>query len=79
MYCPRCLKKSKTKVIDSRLQSNQVIRRRRQCKSCRHRFTTWESRMNLYSREDLLKKSQKELNKIKKQAQKIVDGINKNE
>jgi len=43
MYCPKCKLKMKTKVIDSRLQSNQVVRRRRLCCHCGYRFTTWES------------------------------------
>lgn len=43
MYCPFC-KATDTKVIDSRLvaDGNQV-RRRRECLSCKERFTTFES------------------------------------
>ncbi len=77
MLCPKC--KSKTKVIDSRLQSNQIVRRRRECPECNYRFTTWESPMNMDTREVLLKKPQRELDKIKKQAQTIVNDINKGE
>jgi len=43
MHCPFC-KATDTKVIDSRLvaEGNQV-RRRRECLSCKERFTTFES------------------------------------
>lgn len=40
MICPQCTG-GQTAVIDSRLAS-ETVRRRRQCKSCRHRFTTFE-------------------------------------
>ncbi len=40
MRCPVCLGQS-TKVLDSR-DSGETIRRRRQCQSCGHRFTTRE-------------------------------------
>jgi len=88
MYCPKCkpegtvgitLPSMKTKVIDSRMQSNQIVRRRRKCQNCNHKFTTWESPMNIDLRETLLKRPREKLNKIKKQAQEIIDGINKNE
>jgi transcriptional repressor NrdR len=40
--CPFCAKE-KDKVIDSRLSKDgEAIRRRRQCLSCRRRFTTYE-------------------------------------
>ena len=42
MRCPKCRTKSRTKVIDSRLQAGQKVRRRRQCLTCAHRFTTFE-------------------------------------
>ncbi|MBF0779686.1 MULTISPECIES: transcriptional regulator NrdR [unclassified Granulicatella] len=42
MQCPRC-KYSSSRVIDSRpAEENTVIRRRRECEECRHRFTTFE-------------------------------------
>ena len=42
MLCPQC-KSLKNSVIDSRLtDNNAAIRRRRQCESCDHRFTTFE-------------------------------------
>lgn len=42
MKCPYC-GTDNTKVIDSRpSDENSVIRRRRQCDSCRRRFTTYE-------------------------------------
>lgn len=42
MHCPFC-SETETKVIDSRLVSNGAqVRRRRECVSCRERFTTFE-------------------------------------
>jgi transcriptional repressor NrdR len=42
MRCPQCTATS-TRVIDSRdLESGTTIRRRRECESCGHRFTTYE-------------------------------------
>lgn len=42
MYCPFC-NETETKVIDSRLVSDGAqVRRRRECLSCRERFTTFE-------------------------------------
>lgn len=40
MYCPIC-QNPDTRVLDSRL-SGQVVRRRRECLACTHRFTTLE-------------------------------------
>lgn len=43
MQCPFCKEQRKDKVIDSRsTEGGTVIRRRRQCLSCRRRFTTYE-------------------------------------
>lgn len=42
MRCPRC-EQSGTRVIDSRdLEGGSTIRRRRECETCAHRFTTYE-------------------------------------
>ena len=42
MHCPVC-RDDDTKVVDSRLaQEGASVRRRRQCLSCSHRFTTFE-------------------------------------
>lgn len=42
MQCPKCLY-ANTKVLDSRsVDENSVIRRRRECLSCSHRFNTYE-------------------------------------
>ena len=40
MLCPEC-KKSGTKVLDSR-NEKRFVRRRRECKRCKFRFTTYE-------------------------------------
>ncbi|HME82148.1 MAG TPA: transcriptional regulator NrdR [Candidatus Eremiobacteraceae bacterium] len=40
MVCPAC-RNGDTRVIDSRDDEN-AVRRRRECQSCRHRFTTYE-------------------------------------
>jgi len=42
MRCPSC-RDDETKVVDSRIaEEHTAIRRRRQCLSCSHRFTTFE-------------------------------------
>ena len=42
MVCPAC-KKGDTTVVDSRpLGQGDIVRRRRECFECRHRFTTYE-------------------------------------
>ena len=42
MRCPKC-GASKSSVVDSRqAEDGNTIRRRRECESCRHRFTTYE-------------------------------------
>lgn len=44
MKCSKC-QNMDTKVIDSRVVEDwQVIRRRRECEFCNHRFTTFEKR-----------------------------------
>lgn len=44
MRCPFC-GHDETKVVDSRVSESQdAIRRRRECLSCQHRFTTYERR-----------------------------------
>lgn len=44
MKCPKC-QSMETKVIDSRMIEDwQVIRRRRECEFCSHRFTTFEKK-----------------------------------
>ena len=42
MYCPVCSSKE-TKVVDTRLASdNMAVRRRRECEKCHYRFSTLE-------------------------------------
>jgi transcriptional repressor NrdR len=42
VHCPTC-RAEDTKVVDSRLaEEGAAIRRRRECLSCQHRFTTFE-------------------------------------
>ncbi|MCL5093632.1 MAG: transcriptional regulator NrdR, partial [Patescibacteria group bacterium] len=41
MKCPKC--KEETKVLEKRNSSDlESVRRRRECQSCGHRFTTYE-------------------------------------
>jgi transcriptional repressor NrdR len=40
MLCPKC-KHAETQVVDTR-DSSDGIRRRRECLTCKHRFTTYE-------------------------------------
>jgi len=79
MHCPKCKLKMKTKVTDSRLQSDLIVRRRRLCCHCGYKFTTWESPMSIDERNVLLRKPQREVSKIKQLAQGIIDRINRNE
>ena len=41
MQCPYCNYKE-SKVVDSRHTDSKSIRRRRECESCKKRFTTYE-------------------------------------
>ena len=42
MICPKC-KHDSTRVLDSReTEGHKVVRRRRECEYCHHRFTTFE-------------------------------------
>ncbi len=42
MLCPKC-NSNETRVLDSReTDSHKAVRRRRECESCKHRFTTFE-------------------------------------
>ena len=42
MRCPKC-QNMDSKVVDSRMiEEGQVVRRRRECEFCSHRFTTFE-------------------------------------
>lgn len=42
MKCPKC-QNMESKVVDSRMvEEGQVVRRRRECEFCSHRFTTFE-------------------------------------
>jgi transcriptional repressor NrdR len=42
MLCPKCTK-TETRVVDSRdTNEGREIRRRRECETCKHRFTTFE-------------------------------------
>ncbi|HSD23446.1 MAG TPA: ATP cone domain-containing protein [Solirubrobacterales bacterium] len=40
MNCPRC--DSQTKTLETRRVPDRAVRRRRECTSCGHRFTTYE-------------------------------------
>ena len=42
MRCPHCQKDSGTKVVDTTHDSRGGVRRRRECKSCGQRFSTYE-------------------------------------
>lgn len=61
MKCPRC-NKGESIVTDSRsTEDNCKIRRRRECVSCSHRFTTYE---NMEDEKDKYTMKLKELKKI---------------
>lgn len=70
MRCPKCTN-LEDKVIDSRSASNgAVIRRRRMCISCGHRFTTYEEIIKAKLRVIKTDGRHEELNR-----QKLVNGI----
>jgi len=72
MRCPKC-SSTRDQVIDSRL-TNQglVIRRRRECLKCRHRFTTYEE-----VHKEELRVLKKDGRHEKFQRQKIQQGLEK--
>jgi len=85
MYCPKCQTKDRTKVVDSRLQTNQKIRRRRQCLVCTYRFTTVELPIpvplpTFYGEAELNSALEQlnTLNKIGQRVQNIIDTIVQN-
>jgi transcriptional regulator NrdR family protein len=39
--CPRC-SAAKSAVVDTRLNAQGYVRRRRKCLTCEHRWSTWE-------------------------------------
>lgn len=41
MFCPKC-QNTETAVIDTRECYSDCVRRRRECKKCKYRFTTYE-------------------------------------
>ncbi len=71
MYCPFC-QHDETKVIDSRASEPFSIRRRRQCLSCKRRFTTYEK-----IEEALIKVIKKDGTRIPFDREKIRVGLEK--
>jgi transcriptional regulator NrdR family protein len=55
--CPKC--KSKTDVIDSRINPEKKIRRRRKCEKCGYRFSTVESIKIRAKKPEIPKKEEK--------------------
>ncbi len=47
MYCPNC-QDSDSRVLDTRIQKEGEIRRRRECLKCKSRFTTLECVLHAY-------------------------------
>ncbi|MFY9781730.1 MAG: transcriptional regulator NrdR [Candidatus Baltobacteraceae bacterium] len=89
LICPSC-RKSETRVVDSR-DDESVVRRRRECLACKHRFTTYErmeaprlfvvkkdGRREQYNREKVLVGLQRACEKrpvSEKQLEEIVAGL----
>src|SRR3989338_2224617 len=72
MFCPKC-HSLRDQVIDSRLiQDGLVVRRRRECLKCHHRFTTYEEVF-----QDKLRVIKKDGRHEEFQKQKIRNGIEK--
>jgi transcriptional repressor NrdR len=88
MHCPFCSAPD-TRVVDSRLSSDDTVRRRRECVECGERFTTYEkAELNMprvikgdgtrepFSEDKLCSGLSKALEKRPVETQKIEDGIN---
>lgn len=71
MMCPFC-RHGETKVIDSRGSQQFVIRRRRECLSCKRRFTTYEK-----IEESPLKVVKKDGSRVPFDREKIRSGLEK--
>jgi len=71
MMCPFC-RHGETKVIDSRASQQFVIRRRRECLSCKRRFTTYEK-----IEESPLKVIKKDGSRVPFDREKIRSGLEK--
>jgi len=85
MYCPKCQTKDRTKVVDSRLQADQQIRRRRLCLKCNYRFSTIELPIpvplpTMYGEAELKSalKQLIDLSKIKENVSSIIEKILQN-
>jgi transcriptional regulator NrdR family protein len=61
MNCFLCV--GETDVIDSRKTNKNIIRRRRVCTSCGHRFSTHETVINPGSRKPMTAEERRALNK----------------
>lgn len=87
MRCPFCFNTT-FKVTDKRMSLNDTIRRRRECKKCKKRFTTYEraeiptlvikkdGRREKFDREKLLMGIQKACEKRKVSVEKIEQIVN---
>lgn len=76
MNCPRCHFYD-TKVIDTRLRESDTIRRRRECRDCGYRFTTFEREERPEDREPLPVIIKKDGRRELFNQQKIMAGIEK--
>ncbi len=72
MKCPFC-KQHNAMVTDSRQVSNN-IKRRRACRGCGHRFTTYEE-VRDFALEEGFSASVNDMNRIKREMAKIVNFI----
>lgn len=63
MLCPKC--DCKTRVVDCRSFDNG-FRRRRKCKSCGYRFTTYETASSLFDKEKMIERIMERLEKVAK-------------
>ena len=89
MHCPFCSAPD-TRVVDSRLTSDDTVRRRRECVECGERFTTYEkAELNMprvvkgdgtrepFDEDKLCRGLSKALEKRPVETQKIADAINR--
>lgn len=64
--CPKC-ESRKSFVVDTRM-TNKVIRRRRKCADCSHRWTTYESSIDFASVLASTRSMTRTLNELRKRA-----------
>jgi len=72
--CPKC-HSDQTKVIDVRQIKSGGWRRRRKCKSCQHRWTSYSDMFAKENRIDLLAASERLIKRLRSLEEEVVDMV----